>query len=39
MQDNYYSFNYRRNLAQYHIYFQDFKNAEEQLRGLLKDEF
>jgi hypothetical protein len=38
LQDNFYSFEYRRGLAQYHIYFHDFKNAESQLRGLLKDE-
>ena len=38
MQDNMYSFNFRRMQAQYHIYFQDFKSAEEQLRSLLKDE-
>lgn len=38
MQDNLYSFNYRRMQAQYHIYFQDFKSAEDQLRNLFSDE-
>ena len=38
LQDNFYSFQYRKMLAQYHVYFFDFKNAEDQLRNLLEDE-
>ena len=38
LQDNLYSFTYRRMICQHHIYFTDLKNAEEQLKTLLKDE-
>ena len=38
LQNNYYSFNFRRYKAQYHILFNDFKNAELLLRELLQDE-
>jgi hypothetical protein len=38
LQNNYYSFSFRRYLAQYHIYFFDHGEAEHQLRKLLADE-
>lgn len=38
LQDNAYSFTYRKHVAQHHIYFMDFVSAEKQLRGVLEDE-
>ena len=38
LQDNYYSFNYRRSTAQYNIAFMSYTDAEAILRSLLKDE-
>ena len=38
LQDNYYSFNFRRTMAQYQIYFMDYETAEANLRELLRDE-
>jgi len=38
LQDNFYSFNQRRAVAQYHIYFYDYRSAEDVLNRLLKDE-
>lgn len=38
LQDNYYSFNFRRIMAQYNIYFMGYADAEVLLRTLLKDE-
>lgn len=38
LQDNYYSFNYRRLTAQYNVYFYSYGDAESLLRALLRDE-
>ena len=38
LQDNLYSFTYRRMVCQHHIYFTDLNNAEKQLKALLQDE-
>lgn len=38
LQDNYYSFEYRKSMARHHMHFVDFKNAEAQLRSILEDE-
>jgi hypothetical protein len=38
LQDNYYSFEYRKMQARHYVHFVDFKNAENQLRILLNDE-
>ena len=38
LQDNYYSFNFRRIMAQYHIYFMGYTDADAMLRNLLKEE-
>lgn len=38
LQDNYYSFNYRRITAQYNVYYMSYADAEAILRSLLRDE-
>jgi len=38
LQDNYYSFEYRKMQARHYMHFVDFRNAENQLRILLNDE-
>lgn len=38
MQDNMYTFTYRKMVAQYHINFMDYNNAISQLRLILQDE-
>lgn len=38
LQDNLYTFTYRKFVAQHHIYFMDYVSAEKQLRTVLEDE-
>ena len=38
LQDNYYSFEYRKMQARHYMHFMDFENAENSLRILLNDE-
>ena len=38
MQDNVYTFTYRKMVAQFNIYYMDYPAAETQLRSILADE-